>query len=585
MPQRPRSRPRACLPRERGVLWARLAEAEETLRAIRSGEVDALLIAGEHGDQVFTLKSADYAYRLLIEEMNEGALTVTRDGLIMYANRRFAAMLKTPLEQVIGSVIHSWIAPADQPIFQALLRPDATGTHQRVELTLFAGDGTQVPVCLSSNVIHHDAAPERFGLVATDLTEQKRNEALVAAEQVARVVAEEASRLKDEFLATISHELRTPLTAFLGYAQLLQQRAHDAAYVARTIPKLLQSARDQAALIEDMLDVARIANGRLRIELARIDLLSVIHAALETVRPTLEVKRLALQIELDPAASMVVGDAQRLQQVVWNLLSNAAKFTPPGGQITLRLAPAGSSAELHVSDNGQGIPAAFLPYVFERFCQADSSNQRVYGGLGLGLAIVRHLVELHGGMVEATSAGVGQGAAFTVRLPLAGAPDAAVPAPGAPEASVRTEAAPQPLRGLRIMVVDDQAAILELIAEILTTEGATVRACATAPEALALVQAWRPDMLVADIAMPSQDGYWLIQQVRALAPEAGGALPAVALTAYVGVEERLRVLAAGFQQYVPKPVEPAELRNVILGLVVASRAHEPSAALEGMPAA
>jgi PAS domain S-box-containing protein len=567
MPQRPRSRPCSRLIRENGLLRARLEEAEETLQAIRSGEVDALLISGEQGDQVFTLKSADYAYRLLIEEMNEGALTVTRDGLIMYANRRFAEMLKTPLEQVIGSVIHAWIAPANQPIVQALLRPDATGTHHRVELKLLAGDGSHVPAYLSSNVVHNTATPAHFGLVATDLTEQKRNEALIAAEQVARVVAEEASRLKDEFLATVSHELRTPLTAFLGYAQLLQRRPHDTAYVARMLAKLVQNAKAQAVLIEDLLDVARITNGRLRIEPTRIDLIDVIHAALDTVRPTLEVKQLTLQEELDPAARRVVGDAQRLQQVVWNLLSNAAKFTPPGGQITLRLTRAGSSAELRVCDSGQGISAAFLPYVFERFRQADSSSQRTYGGLGLGLAIVRHLVELHGGTVEAMSAGVGQGATFTVRLPLAGAPDLAAPAPVTSVASLRLEAAPPPLGGLRILVVDDQAAILELIAEILTAEGATVRACTTAPEALALVQAWRPDVLVSDMAMPGQDGYWLIQQVRALAPEVGGALPAVALTAYVRMEDRLQVLAAGFQQYVPKPVEPQELWAVVADLV------------------
>jgi len=244
------------------------------------------------------------------------------------------------------------------------------------------------------------------------------NQQLYAQEQAARAQAEEASRLKDDFLATVSHELRTPLTAFLGYAQLLQRRRRDEEYTARTIERMVQSAKAQAALVEDLLDVSRIVSGRLRIELVPLDLLPVIQAALDTAGPTAEAKGLHFEVDLDPTAGAVLGDANRLQQVVWNLLSNATKFTPPGGYIVVRLVRAGGEAELTVSDSGQGIPNEFLPYVFDRFRQADSSSQRTHGGLGLGLSIVRHLVELHGGSVAVSSGGAGEGATFTVRLPL-----------------------------------------------------------------------------------------------------------------------------------------------------------------------
>jgi signal transduction histidine kinase len=406
-----------------------------------------------------------------------------------------------------------------------------------------------------------------FG-ASIDIHDRKNTEAhlamLYTQEQAARVQAEEASRLKDEFLATVSHELRTPLTAFLGYAELLQRRQHDEAYVSRTVEKMVQSARAQAELIEDLLDISRIVSGKLRLEPTLITLVDVIHAALNTVRPTVEAKELDVQVELDTAAGMVLGDANRLQQVVWNLLANATKFTAPRGRIVVRLATVGRSAELSVSDSGQGIHPDFLRYVFDRFRQADSSCHRVSGGLGLGLAIVRHLVELHGGSVEARSAGVGQGATFTVCLPLARLRDIDALPRSARTDSWKRETRWFPLRGLRALVVDDQPAILDMLTEILVSEGAVVRACATAREALDLVSAWQPDVLVSDIAMPDEDGYWLIREVRGLAPEEGGAIPAVALTAYVRMDGRLRLLAAGFQQYVPKPVDASELCAVIL---------------------
>lgn len=391
-------------------------------------------------------------------------------------------------------------------------------------------------------------------------------------EQQARAQAEEASRLKDEFLATVSHELRTPLTAFLGYAQLLA-RKRDEAYIARTVEKMVRSAKAQAQLIEDLLDVSRIVTDRLQIEPQRIDFIPVIRAALDTVRPAVEAKGLHLHVDLRPEVSIIIGDANRLQQVVWNLLSNATKFTPPGGSIQVRLEPDGGSARLTVSDTGQGIGAAFLPYVFDRFRQADATSNRAYGGLGLGLAIVRHLIELHGGTVEAMSAGEGQGATFIVRLPLAFKQE-----PIKLEAAVTGDATPancpSELRGLRVLIVDDQLDILELVYDILASCDAVVRTCTDARDALEAVRTWRPDVLISDIAMPDDDGYWLIRKVRALASEDGGNTPAIALTAHVRMEERVRVLAAGFQLYIPKPVEPAELQSVVARLVSTIRTSD-----------
>jgi CheY-like chemotaxis protein/anti-sigma regulatory factor (Ser/Thr protein kinase) len=300
--------------------------------------------------------------------------------------------------------------------------------------------------------------------------------------------------------------------------------------------------------------------------LAPLELIPVVQAALDTVRPTLVAKGLQLQLSLDEATGEVLGDANRLQQVVWNLLANAAKFTPSGGTIQVQLTQTGREARLTVSDNGQGIHPDFLPFVFERFRQEESSSQRAHGGLGLGLAIVRHLVELHGGSVMATSAGVGQGALFTVLLPLADGA-ATMGASAMPAMDQARAASPPALHGQRVLVVDDQPDILELLVEILEASGAVVRRCTTAREALEVVQAWRPQVLISDIAMPGEDGYWLIRQIRALTAEEGGATPAIALTAYVRMEDRLQVLAAGFQLYVPKPVEPDELQEVVAQLI------------------
>lgn len=405
---------------------------------------------------------------------------------------------------------------------------------------------------------------EKLRTAAALQASEARLQLLYAQEQAARAHAEEASRLKDEFLATISHELRTPLTSLLGYLHLLQSRPRDDAYLARTLEKINRSARAQAQLTDDLLDVSRIISGKLHIEPQLINLATVVHAALDTVRLALEAKGLYLAVDLNPL--LVVGDERRLQQVVWNLLTNAVKFTPPGGAIEVQLAPDGANAQLSVSDSGQGIHPDFLPFVFDRFRQADGTSTRRHGGLGLGLAIARHLVELHGGTVSAASAGEGRGATFTVRLPLGDRGRSDGPSWGIGEPAPAQSPCPPELRGLRVLVVDDQPQILELLHELLTQCHAVVTLASTAGEALRAIEQTRPQILISDLAMPEADGYWLIRALRALPPARGGATPAIALTAYVREEERERVLAAGFQQYLTKPVAPAELLAAVASL-------------------
>jgi PAS domain S-box-containing protein len=369
--------------------------------------------------------------------------------------------------------------------------------------------------------------------------------------ELARAHAEAASRAKDEVLATMSHELRAPLTAILGWAWTVRRAGFDSDTTARALEAIERNARAQARIIDDLLDVSHIIMGKLRLEIRRLELPAVIRAALDTVRPAAEAKGIRLECVLDPGVGAVAGDRDRLQQVVWNLLANAVKFTPPGGGVTVRLEGAAGQARITLCDTGTGIRPDVMPYIFERFRQADSTAARAYGGLGLGLAIVRHLVELHGGIVAASSPGEGQGATFTVTLPLAG------PAPGEPP--VRA------LDGVSVLVVDDEPDTRELLTVVLRHYGATVTAVESAGRALESLQRARPDVLVSDIGMPGEDGYTLIRRIRAMEPE-GRPIPAIALTAYARTEERARALRAGYQRHVAKPVEPLELASVIASL-------------------
>ena len=399
----------------------------------------------------------------------------------------------------------------------------------------------------------------------TDIDYVKRAEAererLLASEQQARQEAETANHVKDEFLATLSHELRSPLNAIQGWADLLLGGGLDEQAAARAFEIIARNARAQNQLIADLLDVSRIITGKLRFETGVIDLIQVIEAAAETVRPAAEAKGVELRLRLDPTAGPVSGDDTRLQQVVWNLLSNAIKSTPRGGRVETRLERDGAQAAIIVRDTGEGISADLLPHIFDRFRQADGATTRQHGGLGLGLAIVRHLVEAHGGRVSASSEGAGQGATFTVTLPLMALPNADF---GLRNEDVAKQSAihlPQStiLAGFRVLVVDDQEDARELLRLALTMRGAEVRVGATAREALDILDQWQPDVLVSDIGMPGEDGYGLIRQVRALPAERGGQIPAVALTGYASDKDATRVLEAGYHMFAPKPVDLAEL--------------------------
>ncbi|MFL6256224.1 MAG: PAS domain-containing protein [Pyrinomonadaceae bacterium] len=410
--------------------------------------------------------------------------------------------------------------------------------------------------------------------ISRDITERKRAEEArleLAREQAARAEAEAANRLKDEFLATLSHELRTPLTAILGWAKLLADGQINESRTADAFAAIYRNARMQAQLVDDLLDVSRVITGQLRIETVPVNLGEVVEAAAAVVRPAAAAKGVGLNVSIDAEDLTADGDPARLQQVVWNLLSNAVKFTPAGGRVEARVGRAGSQMLVAVSDTGQGIAPEFLPHVFERFRQADMGTTRRHGGLGLGLAIVRQLVELHGGTVEASSEGAGRGATFTVRLPLRAVSDTGQTPAGAAESAriggaFDVTAAPPTLEGVKVLVVDDEPDARRLLTEVLARRGALVQSASSAVEALEMLQAWRPHVLLSDIGMPEGDGYELIRRVRELPEELGGHTPAVALTAYAGPAHRARALSEGYQLHAAKPVEPAELTAVVASL-------------------
>lgn len=398
---------------------------------------------------------------------------------------------------------------------------------------------------------------------------------LLSSEKLARNEAERANRLKDEFLATISHELRNPLNAILGWAHMMRLGNLTAANAERAVETIYRNAKSQAQLVADLLDVSRIISGKLRLDVRTVDLINIVNAAIDSIRPAVEAKGIRLQIMLDPAAGPISGDADRLQQIVWNLLTNAVKFTPKGGRIQVKVQRVDSHVEIVVHDSGVGINKEFLPHVFDRFRQADASITRTHGGLGLGLSIVHQLVDLHGGTVTVQSEGEGKGATFTIMLPFVGVisnpQDAESEQTAQSDEVIPFDGLPS-LQGLKILVVDDEADTRELIQEVLQECGSEVITSASAEEALVALEQHKPDILISDLGMPEEDGYSLISKIRALPSERGGQIPAAALTAYARAEDRMRVLRSGFQFHLPKPVDSAELVTVVASL--AGRAYE-----------
>lgn len=389
------------------------------------------------------------------------------------------------------------------------------------------------------------------------------NVRLLKLERTARQAAEESNRLKDEFLATVSHELRTPLTAILGWSRLLEDGSIEETLRKQAIETICRNAKAQAQIVDDILDVSRIITGNLYLDLHPMELSPVVKNAINVVRPTADAKGIKIDAFLDTSRAMVSADANRLQQVIWNLLSNAVKFTGNGGRVIVKLSQAGSNVELTVSDTGQGITREFMPYVFDRFRQADSTTTRHHGGLGLGLAIARHLVEIHGGTIKADSAGAGQGATFIIKLPIIETGVRAVTALPEPREQGAPVVTPQMLSGVNVLLVDDDTDTLKLMTTALTRRHATVTAVSSAGEAIQAIRRQRPDVLVSDIAMPGEDGYGLIEKVRSLDSNETEKIPAVAITAYAKEEDRERALSSGFQIYLAKPVELTELISVV----------------------
>jgi PAS domain S-box-containing protein len=509
---------------------------------------------------------------------NPDPMTIHRmsDGRYVAANDSFLRITGFTRDEIIGRTateLNLFVDEGDRLRWREALRE--SGCIRNLEALYRTRGGEIRAALLSAEIIDVGGEPCILA-VSADITERKRAEEeraqLLKREQALRVEAEQANRLKDEFLATISHELRTPLNAILGWANMLRSGRLDPEITARAVEIIERNARSQAKIVEDLLDISRIITGKLRLNIGPVELSPVIEAALDVIRPAAAAKDIRLEVMLDSHAGPVAGDPERLQQVIWNLLSNAVKFTDKGGRVQTRLRRHNSQVSLTVSDTGQGISPEFLPFVFDRFRQADSGYARAHGGLGLGLAIVRQLVEMHGGSVSASSPGEEQGTTFTVNLPLMITHPAA-PASTLPEARDEQAAArgmafdcPPALVNLHLLVVEDDLDARLLLHVLLKQCEAEVRAAGSVAEAFGVIEEWEPDLLISDIEMPGEDGYSLIQKIRSHDKGELRRLPAIALTAHARGDDRVRALTAGFDAYVAKPFEPSELINVILSL-------------------
>ncbi|MBD1837759.1 PAS domain S-box protein [Coleofasciculus sp. FACHB-64] len=531
------------------------------------------------------LQESEMRLRRIVDSNIIGIFFGDLSGKITEANDAFLQIVGYTREDLqAGEIAWNLMTPPEyiERTQQAVKELREQGVCVPFEKELIRKDGSRVFV-LVGTALFEGSLQEQGVCYVLDLSERKRAEEerdrLFKLEQAARAQAESANRMKDEFLAVLSHEVRTPLNPILGWAKLLRSRKFDEKTTARALETIERNAELQSRLIEDLLDISRILQGKLSLNIAPVNLVATIEEAMETVRLAAEAKSIQIHSAIAPNLGKVLGDANRLQQVVWNLLSNAVKFTPIGGQVKIQLSQVpspensefieskfnqNSYAQIQVRDMGRGIHPDFLPFVFDSFRQADSQTTRVSGGLGLGLAIVHHLVELHGGTVTAASPGEGQGATFSVTLPLM------TTAPQTSQDNPLLDNSPN-LEGVKLLVVDDEVDTRELIVFILEECGAQVRAVASAAEALEALPQMKPDLLLSDIGMPEMDGYMLIRQIRAKSAEQGGEIPAIALTAYAGETDHQQILKAGFQKHLTKPIEPDELAVAIASLMSSTR--------------
>ncbi len=515
------------------------------------------------------LQEAENRYRRLFEGVPVGLYRTTPSGQLEDVNPTLVQMLGYPNQQSLLTVRLVDLYLKEQTRQQWLALIEQEGVVRNFEVELLRSDGTIIWVLHSARAIQDSNAQLLYYEGALeDITAAKR----IESERAQLLLREQAAnRIKDEFLATLSHELRTPLNAILGWAGMLRTRNFDETTVARALEAIERNAVAQTKLVEALLDISRIVRGQMKLDIRPIDLGIIIQTAIDTMRTAADAKKLEIDYIIDPAARNFIGDPDRLQQILWNILSNAIKFSSSGGQITVELSlglnPNSEYVQIQVSDTGIGIAPEVMSHIFERFHQADSSTTRVHGGLGLGLAIVKQLVELHGGRVFAQSGGVGKGATFTMQLPMV--------ENSSEFAAENRQFAPSPsgiLDGLQVLVVDDNTDSLEYITIVLEDEGALVKAVTSVAEALLVLEQQSPDVLISDIGMPVADGYSLIRQVRSQEAErrASGvvvqSLPAIALTAYAREEDRVQACAAGFQHHLAKPIEPSELVMLVTNL-------------------
>ncbi len=532
-----------------------------------TGAITTFMDITERKQAEEALREAGERFRFMAESMPQKIFTARPNGEVDYFNQQWTEFTGLSFFQIKDWGWTQFIHPGDvKENVRVWQHSIDTGEGFQFEHRFRRADG-EYRWHLSRARAMRDAEGKVMMWIGsnTDIDDMKRaeveRERLLKSEHEARQQAERANLLKDEFLATISHELRTPLNAILGWADMLVRHKLDEKTSARAVETIARNARAQNQLISDLLDVSRIITGQLRFEQGAVELVPVIEAATDTVRPAANAKGVELRLMLDRAPGLVSGDAGRLQQIIWNLLTNAVKYTSRDGHVDVRMKCDDTSIAIIVRDSGEGISPEFLPYIFDRFRQADGATTRQHGGLGLGLAIVRHLVEAHGGTVRAASQGVGQGATFTVTFPLitVGRDESHAARFNGGRSSAGDTTSSSLLEGLRVLVVDDDPDVRDLVAMVLQQSGAEVQSSLTAREALEILDQWNPDVLVSDIGMPGEDGYDLIRKVRAREAEHGGLIPALALTGYARPEEAARARAAGYEMHVPKPVAPSEL--------------------------
>ncbi|MBW4426346.1 MAG: PAS domain S-box protein [Nostoc desertorum CM1-VF14] len=524
----------------------------------------------EHKRAEKSLRESEARFRRLFESNLIGVAFWNVDGFIIDANDAFLQLAGYTHDEfaTLGKINWREITPVEYKELddRALLEVQTTGVSSIYEKEYIHRNGKRVPIVMGIALLND--SKENGVAFVLDITDRKSVEKecdrLLEREMKARKEAEIANRIKDEFLAVLSHELRTPLNSVLGWSKLLRTRNFDEKTTNHALETIERNAKLQTQLIEDLLDVSRILRGKLNLNICPVNLVTVVEATLETIQLAAQAKSIQIQRIFDPALGQVMGDPNRLGQVVWNLLSNAVKFTSAGGRVEIRLMEVGNQAQIQVSDTGKGISPEFLPYVFDYFRQADSTITRAFGGLGLGLAIVRKVIEMHGGNVQAESPGEGSGTTFTVELPLLARSEQVMSNENEPSPC---EADSPILSDTHILVVDDEPDIRDLVTFILQDYGVEVTAVSSAQEALQALSESIPDVLISDIGMPKTDGYMLMREVRARSPQQGGLVPAIALTAYAGEMNEQQALAAGFQMHISKPVDPDALVKAIADLI------------------